>query len=503
MTLNITESQQLQSLAQEVTTLTGTVDTLLSLIQQSGGQGGDIAAHEANKQSHADSIKHLPYIGSWQNGTNLALNDFIGPDYVGRWAFNANNGPANRPAARPGHLVVFTDTTNASTMQIWFERGSLGMSNLGRIYMRLYYTGTWSDWTDFQSTAWKNVPNGYVGLDSSGRLTIGDPTPGPGVGIKAVGTDAAAARIGAIRVVDGAPGASVSLWKARGTFDNLQPPIAGDVLGAVIYAYLTGTTTSSQRELAIIYGRLSANANMAVAYPDSYFNFQGGGNTSAAVNQLFIHSDKVTPGRDNAQSFGSPDLRISQVYAAQGSINTSDARLKTETSGIPENLLEAWGKQVSPCLFQWLDSIEEKGTDKARIHSGFIAQQVEKAFKAAGFDPARYAAWCYDEWDDEYESEAVIDQEEENGKRKVNVADDECNTWVEEREEPIQEEKSHTEQRLVRKKGNRYSLRPDQILTIEAAYQRWRADMMDDELTKIKSEQATMMAKLQELEERL
>ena len=128
------------------------------------------------------------------------------------------------------------------------------------------------------------------------------------------------------------------------------------------------------------------------------------------------------PNGDNNQALGRTAFRWSTVYAGTGTINTSDAREKTAPLPIDDSVLDAWG-DVQLITFQWLESIRLKGEDGARWHFGVIAQQVRDAFDAHGLDGTRYGLLCYDEW--------------ESGEA-----------------------------------GNRWGIRPDQCLFLEAAYQR-------------------------------
>lgn len=118
---------------------------------------------------------------------------------------------------------------------------------------------------------------------------------------------------------------------------------------------------------------------------------------SIPVIRLQVQSTNVSPGLDNALSCGTASLRWSQVYAASGTINTSDARDK-ELAGalddaetrVAQRLLSAIGK------FRWKDAIARKGGG-ARLHIGLTAQAVHEAFAAEGLDAARYGVWCEDE----------------------------------------------------------------------------------------------------------
>lgn len=107
-------------------------------------------------------------------------------------------------------------------------------------------------------------------------------------------------------------------------------------------------------------------------------------------------------------SLGEPSYRWSEVFAMNGSINTSDAREKTEPRELTEAELAASADIARlPCIFQWLHAIEEKG-EGARLHASPTVQSVIAAMEAHGLDPFRYGFVCYDEWD---ETPEVKDEE--------------------------------------------------------------------------------------------
>lgn len=115
---------------------------------------------------------------------------------------------------------------------------------------------------------------------------------------------------------------------------------------------------------------------------------------------------------DNTDSWGYSGARWSVVYAATGTINTSDENEKTEIDVIDDALLDAFGA-IQPRVFKWIDAVEKKGAD-ARLHFGFIAQELKAALEDAGYDAAKYGAWCYDEW----EAEESEDFSREAGNRQ-------------------------------------------------------------------------------------
>lgn len=95
---------------------------------------------------------------------------------------------------------------------------------------------------------------------------------------------------------------------------------------------------------------------------------------------------------------GSAGYRFGGLYAANGTIQTSDINSKQDI----ENLSDA-EKTVATAIkglikkFRFIDAVEKKGDD-ARIHVGVIAQEVEQAFVDAGLDPRRYGIFCEDIW---------------------------------------------------------------------------------------------------------
>jgi hypothetical protein len=105
----------------------------------------------------------------------------------------------------------------------------------------------------------------------------------------------------------------------------------------------------------------------------------------------------VYPATDNAAALGAAANRWSTVYAATGVINTSDAREKTPLQPIPANVKRAVRRVIAQVgVFQWLEAVERKGSDRARLHVGVTAQTVRDAFIAEGEDPGRWGLYCED-----------------------------------------------------------------------------------------------------------
>ena len=109
--------------------------------------------------------------------------------------------------------------------------------------------------------------------------------------------------------------------------------------------------------------------------------------------------------RDNAIDLGNSGNRFKVIYAATGSINTSDRNEKQDI----DVMSEAETRVAVACKglirkFRWVDAVAEKGDD-ARIHFGIIAQDLQDAFAAEGLDASRYAMFCSDTW---WEADRVV-----------------------------------------------------------------------------------------------
>lgn len=166
---------------------------------------------------------------------------------------------------------------------------------------------------------------------------------------------------------------------------------------------------------------------------------------------------------DNVIRLGSGAHRWGPISSGTSTIATSDARFKSEIIPVPDNMLDAW-EDLNWYLFKMNDSIAEKG-DKARIHSGTIAQEVARIFEEHNLDPNRYGMYCYDEWD------AKEEVKDENGN--------------------VREEAEEA--------GNRYSLRYEEVLCIEAAYQRRKNKILENRISELERQVSDMLQILQSL----
>ena len=98
---------------------------------------------------------------------------------------------------------------------------------------------------------------------------------------------------------------------------------------------------------------------------------QSTNNLSSVTDVFRLGGGSVTPASDNAVTLGQSSRRWTAVWAVDGSINTSDARLKKDIEPIAEGLPLI--QQLNPVSFKW-----KANQDQGRSHTGFIAQELQE-----------------------------------------------------------------------------------------------------------------------------
>ena len=121
---------------------------------------------------------------------------------------------------------------------------------------------------------------------------------------------------------------------------------------------------------------------------------------------------------------------------------TSDQRLKQQIAEIDDKLLDAW-EDVDLVQFKYNDAVSEKG-DKARLHTGYVVQQIDSACKSHNVDISEYGLYCHEEYPEETEE---VEVEQADG------------TKVKER-------------KVIREASEHYSLRYTEVYAVECMYLR-------------------------------
>ena len=133
----------------------------------------------------------------------------------------------------------------------------------------------------------------------------------------------------------------------------------------------------------------------------------------------------------------------------------SDQRLKQQISQIDDKLLDAW-EDVDLVQFKYNDAVDQK-KDKARLHTGYVVQQIDKACKSHGVDVSQYGLYCHEEYPQETEE---VEVEQADGTKTK-------------------------ETRVIREASEHYSLRYTETLVVECAYLRKQIKELEERLEKL------------------
>ena len=122
---------------------------------------------------------------------------------------------------------------------------------------------------------------------------------------------------------------------------------------------------------------------------------------------------------------------------------TSDQRLKQQIAEIDDKLLDAWS-DVDLVQFKYNDAVDTKGKDKARLHTGYVVQQIDNACKSHGVDISQYGLYCHEEYPQETEE---VEVEQADGTKTK-------------------------ETKVIREASEHYSLRYTEVYAVECMYLR-------------------------------
>ena len=121
----------------------------------------------------------------------------------------------------------------------------------------------------------------------------------------------------------------------------------------------------------------------------------------------------------------------------------SDQRLKQQIAEIDDKLLDAW-EDVELSQFKYNDAVDQKGKDNARLHTGYVVQQIDSACKSHGVDISEYGLYCHEEYPQETEE---VEVENEDGTKTK-------------------------ERKVIREASEHYSLRYTEVYAVECMYLR-------------------------------
>lgn len=159
---------------------------------------------------------------------------------------------------------------------------------------------------------------------------------------------------------------------------------------------------SSDGEILNLYKDSSLVGTIGVLSSNNvYFGSSASGHAGLVMDGSSIVPLSALSRTDNSIDLGEPSFRFDDIYATNGTIQTSDRNEKQDI----EELTDAEQRVAVAAKgllrkFRWKDKVAEKG-DEARTHFGIIAQDLQAAFAAEGLDAGKYAMFTSTTWTDE------------------------------------------------------------------------------------------------------
>ena len=263
----------------------------------------------------------------------------------------------------------------------------------------------------------------------------------------------------------GADGGSISLTgKNRGVSDGAVELTAHDgvdTTGVQILPDGTMTVTypdTTVKNVAMAEdvvprsgGAVMTDVSLGRTVNDSRMIICGGTAWDAGASIILAGKDSPSPGAvlwfyiSNGSNVKNMQLYPSGTWTWDGTAVQliSDQRLKQQIAEIDDKLLDAW-QDVNLVQFKYNDAVNEKGKDKARLHTGYVVQQIDSACKSHNVDISDYGLYCHEDYPEETEE---IEVEQADG-TKVK------------------------ETKVIREASEHYSLRYTEVYAVECMYLR-------------------------------
>lgn len=196
---------------------------------------------------------------------------------------------------------------------------------------------------------------------------------------------------------------------------------------------------------ASLSAQLTAVTGSGGVYLAAYGTNQSVTLAPSGSSYVAVKTGNLIPLTDNTYSCGQSGARWSQIWAGNGTIQTSDENAKEQISEIDERVFKAWGR-VKFCQYKFKNAVVKKG-ESARWHFGVIAQRVKEAFESEGLNAFDYGLLCWDKWDAIYED----------------VRDEDGNFTG--------------EKKVLIEAGESFGVRYDEALALECAFLRYKMNL--------------------------
>jgi hypothetical protein len=351
----------------------------------------------------ANSGPSFTFYGKQGSDASTKLSGLIG------FTQTQNSNSDGRPA-----FVVHTGTNGSVTEKLRVTHDGLvgigttpdsplhvvGTSGTG---LRIGYTNN-TNYFDANTQIFRsnNATTTYGQWDSSGRLLVGTSS-SSGPALLQVAGNTIPGVIGGFGILD---------------IRHNGFPANGDAVGTIRFqsetndgAFASITAVADSVTAVNDYpGRLTFSTTAdGASSPTERMRIEQSGNIR------FMNTGLVFPLTDNAVSLGLNGYRWTEVWAANGTIQTSDQRAKTDITSA--TLGSDFVKSLRPVSYRWVEGgkVDSGNRDEdgnyiyesvpgTRTHWGFIAQEVKQAVDATGVD---FGGWLLTDKDDPDSQQAL------------------------------------------------------------------------------------------------
>jgi len=226
--------------------------------------------------------------------------------------------------------------------------------------------------------------------------------------------------------------------------------LAGSIVPDTDSAYKLGDSTHGFNKIYTKYVQGSYTAKELSLFSSNNTNdpWNRGACISLYTNDYSF--DSVRVGTFSVRAQGSGDEKCTLIGTPSGTLTwdgqaiqtVSDQRLKQQIAEIDDKLLDAW-EDVNLVQFKYNDAVDQK-KDKARLHTGYVVQQIDNACKSHNVDISQYGLYCHEEYPEETEE---VEVEQADGTKTK-------------------------ETKVIREASEHYSLRYTEVYAVECMYLR-------------------------------
>ena len=250
--------------------------------------------------------------------------------------------------------------------------GTINHTNSSDVY-KIFSTGSgliYAGSTSSSSVAFITGGGERARLDTSGNLLVGT-------------TSSTLSSSNSATGINLRPNSASAIARSGGTTLYLNRLSSdGEILALRKDGSTVGSIASKDGDITIGTG------DTGLRFNDTYDAIYGANSTTQA-------------GRDASIDLGMSTQRFKDIYATNGTIQTSDINEKQDI----EELSEAETRVAVAAKgllkkYRWKSAVADKGDD-ARIHFGIMAQDLQQAFSAEGLDAGDYGMFISSTWTDE------------------------------------------------------------------------------------------------------